>query len=227
MTSISDFAPELLHRVFRLCSQSDLASLSRVNYTIGEAANYLLHRDIRIVCNFVHRFGPHSRAKRSLFCTLTSNPQKAAFLRYLNVELVSGGSKGRERSNCQACQVLAQIADALRNTHGLEDLRIIVRRPVSMSRSDAYKGNLKLSEVIKGGYFQLHTLYCGSYQDLEGIIVSQKHLRLLGLYTDDYRSGSRNEFSWSPTMNPPTPLIDGYCFLNSVFLDKPLRYAET
>ncbi|KAM6492724.1 hypothetical protein JOM56_012448 [Amanita muscaria] len=187
MTSISDFAPELLHRVFRLCSQSDLVSLSRVNYTFGEAADYLLHRDIRISCNFLQRFGPQLRAKTSLFRTLTSNPQKAAFLRYLHVGLMSGNTKDQESCNYH---VLTQIADALRNTHGLEDLRIIVRRPESLSYSDASKG--KLSEVIKGGYFQLHTLYCDSYQDLEEIIVSQKHLRLLGIYTDDYRSGYRN-----------------------------------
>ncbi|KIL64903.1 hypothetical protein M378DRAFT_568176 [Amanita muscaria Koide BX008] len=227
MTSISDFAPELLHRVFRLCSQSDLVSLSRVNYTFGEAADYLLHRDIRISCNFLQRFGPQLRAKTSLFrCTLTSNPQKAAFLRSLHVGLMSGNTKDQESYNYH---MLTQIADALRNTHGLEDLRII------------------LSEVIKGGYFQLHTLYCDSYQDLEGIIVSQKHLRLLGTmvsipttivlviamfqnFSTTVKSTATvifQEFSWPPTMNSPTTLINGYCFLNSVFLDKPLRYAET
>ncbi|KAM6492721.1 hypothetical protein JOM56_012445 [Amanita muscaria] len=43
----------------------------------------------------------------------------------------------------------------------------------------------KLNEVIKSSCFQLHTLYCDSYQDLEGIIASQEHLRLLGIFNDD------------------------------------------
>ncbi|KAM6492625.1 hypothetical protein JOM56_012349 [Amanita muscaria] len=184
---LTDFAPELLHCVFRFCSQRDLASLSRVNYTFRQAAEYLLHRHVHISFGFPkHR--PCLQGARSLFCNLTSNPQKAALLRYVHVKLAFCGNRGVEQSNDR---LLKQIVDALRNAHGLEDLRIIVMLSETMSPpSDPCKG--MLSELIKGGYFQLHTLYCDSYQDLEGIIVSQKHLRLLGIYTHKYRPGYVN-----------------------------------
>ncbi|KAM6492719.1 hypothetical protein JOM56_012443 [Amanita muscaria] len=184
---LSDFAPELLYCVFCFCSQRDLASLSRVNYTFRNAAEYLLYRDIHISFNLFPVFSPRFQEKRSLFRTLTSNPQ-AALLRYLHVQLESDGSKDAEFCNSP---ILQQIVDALRNTHGLEDLRIIVRRPEYTDQpSDPSNG--MLSEVIKGGYFQLHTLYCNSYQDLEGIIVSQKRLRLLGIYTSHHHFGYLN-----------------------------------
>ncbi|KIL57713.1 hypothetical protein M378DRAFT_27868 [Amanita muscaria Koide BX008] len=180
-SKLSDFAPELLHCVFCFCSPSDLASLSRVNYTFRQAAEYLLYRYIHISFGLFTDTTPRSQAKKSLFDTLTSNPQKAALLRYLRVQLEVSSYKARKANHL----AMKRIVDALRNAHGLVDLRIMLYQV-----SDASKG--KLSEVIKSGHFQLDTLYCDCYQDLVGIIVSQKHLRLLGIYNDHFFLGYSN-----------------------------------
>ncbi|KAM6497649.1 hypothetical protein JOM56_005597 [Amanita muscaria] len=54
------------------------------------------------------------------------------------------------------------------------------------------------------GHFQLHTLYSDSFQDLEGIIDSQKHLRLFGI---DYNSRAKFYFNVSKL----TTLIKNLC----------------
>lgn len=38
---------------------------------------------------------------------------------------------------------------------------------------------------ISGSHFHLHTLYCGLYRDIVGIIKSQSSLNIIGIYLDD------------------------------------------
>ncbi|KAM6490042.1 hypothetical protein JOM56_014621 [Amanita muscaria] len=171
---LNDFAAELLHCIFRFCSQIDLASLSQVDSIFRQAAEDVLYRHIYISF-FPFDLIPDKTwrswaiTEKSLFHTLASNPQKAALLRYLQVQFKDIGYHDATQANHS---ILGRIADALQNAPNLVDLRIMVKQ---------YSEG-KLSEAIRGGHFQLHTLYCDSFQDLEGIIVSQRHLRLLGIY---------------------------------------------
>lgn len=183
--TLIEFSAELLHCVFSFCSRSDLASLSQVNSTFQQAAEYLLYRHVHSSVYFGDDLQSQKmelRVHKLLFCTLASNPQKAALLRSLHVQLEIVRTEGTLIADDDAA--MGQITDALRNAHGLLDLRINM-----LGHSDSC--NAKVNEVIRSCHFQLHTLYTYSLWDLKGIIVGQKHLRLLGIHYPEYLEYSK------------------------------------
>ncbi|KIL67372.1 hypothetical protein M378DRAFT_9583 [Amanita muscaria Koide BX008] len=158
-------------------SAQPYSQTQRLRYGASAMPEYLLYRHIYLSvysspdqsitrASFVHRL---------LFRTLTSNPQKAALLRSFHFQFADAKYGTYDKT-------AGQITEALRDAHGLVDLRIAFN-----GHSGATKE--KLDVAIKSGYFQLRTLYSNSFRDLEGIIVSQKHLRLFGIdygYDDYY-----------------------------------------
>ncbi|KIL61194.1 hypothetical protein M378DRAFT_167169 [Amanita muscaria Koide BX008] len=100
-----------------------------------------------------------------------------------------GAERGKKRRAAENCfSTVRQITNALRDAHGLVDLRITLRVWHSEDSKE------KLDVAIKSGHFQLHTLYSDSFQDLEGIIDNQKHLRLFGI---DYNPRAERYFNVS------------------------------
>ncbi|KAF8686922.1 hypothetical protein AX14_003756 [Amanita brunnescens Koide BX004] len=70
---------------------------------------------------------------------------------------------------------LIKLAEALEKMPNLVDLRIIYNSVKEL------EGRHRISQVIRGGYFKLHTLYLKHSHDLGGIIANQPQLRLLGI----------------------------------------------
>ncbi|KAM6495408.1 hypothetical protein JOM56_008114 [Amanita muscaria] len=183
------FSTELLHCVFSFCEHSDLATLSQVDSTFQQAAEYLLYRHVHSSVYFSDDPQSHRRQLRVhklLFRTLASNPQKAALLRSLHVkfELSHSSEFDAETSMADDDSNMGRITETLHNAHGLLDLRINV---VGESSSC----NAMLNEVIRGCHFQLHTLYTYSLWGLKGIIVGQKHLRLLGIHYPMFENATK------------------------------------
>ena len=75
---LGDLPFDLQLQVLQLCSHRVLASLSRVHSSLRDAADYSLYRHIRI---YTHRYSSTQR----ILGTLATNPQKASFVRVLEV----------------------------------------------------------------------------------------------------------------------------------------------
>jgi len=105
--------------------------------------------------------------------TLSSNPDKASFLRSLTVEFPTNWKEIDDESYRTAMA----LPTVLCHLKALSDLRI--RLP---DRNRYHSLAEKITDTLRSGYFQLHTLYCSDYLDIVKIVKDQRQLQFLGIY---------------------------------------------
>ena len=122
-------APELLYRILRLCSGTDLVSLSQVNSVLQAAAEYLLYRNIylsiypfNLIKDKTWKSWELSEEKCDIH-TLASNPKKAALVRSFHIQFEPTAPYDADDAN-EA--ILIKIANALEHTTQLVDLRLMI-----------------------------------------------------------------------------------------------------
>ncbi|KAF8351840.1 hypothetical protein F5887DRAFT_932641, partial [Amanita rubescens] len=181
---LADLALEVQLHILRFCSPQDLAILSRVHSSLRDTAEYVLYSHINFRPDeFI--FGLHDEEEEEehrssvafamdntslLLSTLASNARKASTVKafYINLDDIF-------RDDIPL--ILVELAGVLKKMVNLVDLRIMI-----YAKQDRSYG--KISKVIRGGYFKLHTLYLDYYRELGEIIACQSQLRFLGLYHD-------------------------------------------
>lgn len=192
---LNHFAFEIWHEILRFCTSSTLSSLSRVNTSLRDLAEYVLYGHIYFsTCPFdlIRDKACKSWAlteKRSLLHTLSTNTRKAAMVKALYIEFERVSSFGVERA---LHSILVKLSGVLQNMPNLVDLRIVYDKMTDPSKGSLSKMiRFVFNTVItiidnpslhRGNHFRLHTLCVEVSHDLEGIITAQPHLQLLGIY---------------------------------------------
>ncbi|KAF8341142.1 hypothetical protein F5887DRAFT_976919 [Amanita rubescens] len=179
-----DVALEVQLQILQFCSPQDLAILSLVHSSLRDAAEYVLYshidfspeeRDTYVEEDTYRSPWESSMQKTSpLLSTLDRNARKASTVKAFYIEL--GGEDYGDDNIIPP--ILVKLAGVLKKMPNLVDLRIMT--DAKLDRSDG-----KISEVISGNYFKLHTLYLDCYYEFEGILACQSQLRFLGLYNHE------------------------------------------
>ncbi|KAF8344429.1 hypothetical protein F5887DRAFT_971140 [Amanita rubescens] len=179
-----DVAFEIQLQILQFCSLNDLAVVARVHSSLRDAAENMLYSHIdfsprqrdRAIWEGPSKSPWNSAVKETapLLYTLSKNTRNASMVTTFYIEL--GGEAYDDYSVIPP--ILAELSGALRAMPNLTDLRI--RTDAKLDRSEG-----KISNVIRGSYFKLHTLHLDYYYDLEEILASQPQLRFLGLHTYD------------------------------------------
>ncbi|KAF8341136.1 hypothetical protein F5887DRAFT_385693 [Amanita rubescens] len=166
--------------ILRLCSPKDLAVFSRVNISLRHVAEHVLYSHIEFSAGPAemailsdNRVPLALKEDRSLLHTLTAYPQKASIVKTFYVELETTELYNTHTKALQL--VLIKLAEALGKMSNLIDFRVLY-----LPMGDLSEG--RISEVIRDGHFRLHTLFLEYYHDLDGIIVNNPHLQILGIH---------------------------------------------
>ncbi|KAF8883647.1 hypothetical protein CPB84DRAFT_1789937 [Gymnopilus junonius] len=154
---------ELKYHITMLSSPGTLASLALTHSSYRHQAEHALYHTLSITTTRKESVG-------SMY-TLSVNPIKARFVRFLTVE--STHTKASE--NQKAINLLVK---GLLNMHALVSLRITISCQKDLDWPDI------LNEVLCQGHFTLKTLYCNDDLDIARIIKSQPHLQVLGVYAE-------------------------------------------
>ncbi|KAF8349573.1 hypothetical protein F5887DRAFT_501738 [Amanita rubescens] len=171
--NLCEITPELQLEVLQFCSPRDLASLSRAHTSLRDVAQHALYSHIYFLAR-LSDFIPEKNSSKlnkdgSLFHTLSTSARKAAMVNKLHINF----SKKDYWRGAMMDFVMIHVSETLKKLPNLVDLRIFYD----------WLGNHSgcLSETIRGGHFQLHTLWLGDAHDLKGILVNQPNLRFLGV----------------------------------------------
>ncbi|KAF8341143.1 hypothetical protein F5887DRAFT_976921 [Amanita rubescens] len=168
--------------ILQLCSPSDLAEISQVHSSLQAVAECALYSHIRFcvppleISLIPDDDSVPSESDESfllLLRTFSGNPRKASMVKKLYVKLET--ERMYDIESKAVGYLLVKLADALEKMNNLVDLRIIYRLGVDLAQE-------RISEVIRGGHFILHTLYLEQSHDLEGIITDQPQIRILAFY---------------------------------------------
>jgi len=143
-------------------SRSSLAALALTHSSFQREAEKALYDSI------------YAYSEDDLKCmeTLATNPEKAALVRFLNIEYAYDNVKNNR-------MMTSYLSKSLTNMHTLTDLRIKSRINGPSKMWHWYK---RLSEILCQGHFQLQTLYCNDVPNIRQIIERQTDLQIFGIY---------------------------------------------
>jgi len=189
----------------QFCSHTDLCSLARVHSSLRDAAERVIYSDIYF-CAWPFDLIQDQTWKswelkedKSLLHTLAYNIRKAAMVKVLYIEFEQVGMYNSKET---LHSILVKLSEALPNMSNLVDLRVVYddmmvepsdgvfSRAIRFVCSTTTRDHIHWYRVwdYRGGYFKLDTLCLAHTHDLEGIIVDQPHLQLLGVYYDSIPS---------------------------------------
>ena len=127
-----DLAPEIQIHIMHFCSPGSLSSLSRVQTSLRDIAEYLLYSRVCFYArplDLIQRFGPCQWAlkeTRSLLHTLIVNVRKAGMVKTLYIDLETFLMKRSFHESLKALHSFVfKLSEALQHMPNLMDLRIV------------------------------------------------------------------------------------------------------
>ncbi|KAF8346153.1 hypothetical protein F5887DRAFT_962889 [Amanita rubescens] len=179
--NLCEITPELQLEVLQFCTPLDLAALSRAHTSLRDVAQHALYSHIFFLAylsDFIQDWDSERNPSKlnkagSLFHTLSTSARKAAMVNKLRIHFSNRDSWNGAKIALDP--IMVHVSDTLKKLPNLVDLRI------AYDWFGDFSGGC-LSETIRGGHFQLHTLWLGDAHDLEGILANQPNLRFLGVF---------------------------------------------
>ncbi|KAF8341153.1 hypothetical protein F5887DRAFT_976970 [Amanita rubescens] len=218
---LDNIAPEIRLEILQLCSPKDLASLASVHSSLRDVAERALYTHIYLSAHPFDLIQDQKRSQEgrtsnpwalkehgSLLHTLSTSAWKAKIVKSLYIELHSTMSHHEVQNATR--YILIKLSQLLKNMPNLVDFRIIYD-----ALDDPSEG--RLSEALRRGRFQLHTLWLDESHDLKGIVTNQPNLRLLGVYYG--HRGDTDKHLWRQIKGlfqtvPSTRTMPTICMLN-------------
>lgn len=143
-----DLAPEILIQIMQFCSPNSLSSLSRVQTSLRDIAEYLLYSRVHFYArplDLIQDWRSGScrwalKEKRSLLHTLIANVRKAGMVKtlYIELETVIFCTKYSFENLKALHSFLLKLSEALQHMPDLVDLRIVHEK----TTSDISQGSL-------------------------------------------------------------------------------------